>query len=129
MRFSSAILACQCLRYIEGTAQSGRISWLLPCISSTLFICVMWMWQISCMHHIVCRIARTSGDIRFFSFLLDMMLINMFIIYWTECKKRSQKSVSHLQLCEALIRGREPRGDPQPLRTRSFHYPIFMELQ
>jgi hypothetical protein len=42
-----------------------------------------------------------------FFFLLDMTVVNMFIIYLAEYKKRSQKPVSHLQfkikLCEALL--------------------------
>jgi hypothetical protein len=44
-----------------------------------------------------------------FFFLLDMIMINMFIIYLVECKKRLQKLVSHVQfmveLYEVLTRG------------------------
>jgi hypothetical protein len=48
---------------------------------------------------------------RIFFFLLNMTVVNMFIIYLAECKRRSQKPVSHLQfrvkLCEALLHGWE----------------------
>jgi hypothetical protein len=70
---------------------------------------------------------------RVFFFLLDMMVVNMFIIYLAECKRRVQRPVSHLQfrvkLCEALLQNWKPQGYSAHPLSRSYCYPIFMELR
>jgi hypothetical protein len=70
---------------------------------------------------------------RIFFILLDMTVVNMFIIYLAEYKRRSQKPVSHLQfrvkLCEALLHGWEPQKHPAHPLSRSYCYSVFTELQ
>jgi hypothetical protein len=70
---------------------------------------------------------------RIFFFLLDMTVVNMFIIYLAECKRRLQKPVSHLQfwvkLCETLVHGWEPQRHPARPLSRNFCYPVFMGLK
>jgi hypothetical protein len=70
---------------------------------------------------------------RIFFFLLDMTVVNMFIIYLAKCKRRSQKLVNHLQfwvkLCEALVHGWEPQRHPAHPLSRSYCYPVFTELK
>jgi hypothetical protein len=62
-----------------------------------------------------------------------MIVVNMFIIYFAECKKRSQRPVSHLhfmvKLCEALLQNWEPQGRPTNPLCRNFCYPVFIELK
>ena len=68
---------------------------------------VVWTWRINCKRHIAWRTALTNGGTRFSFFLLDMAVINMFLIYLAKCKKRSQKLVTLVQfrveLCEVLL--------------------------
>jgi hypothetical protein len=50
---------------------------------------------------------------KIFFFLLDMIVVNTFIIYLAECKRPSKKPISHLQfrvkLCEALLQQWPPQ--------------------
>jgi hypothetical protein len=70
---------------------------------------------------------------RVFFFFLDMTVVNMFIIYMAECKRRGQRLVSHLQfrvkLCEALLQNWEPQGHSAHPLSRRYCYPIFTELR
>jgi hypothetical protein len=92
---------------------------------------VVWIWQTSCGLRRVRETTSISGGVGFF-FLFDMMVVNMFIIYLAEYKKRSQKLVSHLEfrvkLCEALLQSWELQGHPTRPWSRNYCYPIFMEL-
>jgi hypothetical protein len=91
------------------------------------------MWRTSCTGHIGSKTIPTSGGTGFSLFLLDRTVVNMFIIYLAECKRTSQKPVSHLQfrikLCEAFLQNWEPQGHPVHPLSRSYYYHVFTELQ
>ena len=68
-----------------------------------------------------------------FFFLLDMMVVNMFIIYLAECKRRLQKPVSHLEfwvkLYEALLLGWKPQRHPARPLSKIYCYLVFTKLK
>jgi hypothetical protein len=69
---------------------------------------------------------------RIFFFLLDTTVVNMYMIYLVECKRRSKPLVTHLQfrveLCEALLQQWRSLRAPKPPRRRGYYYPVFTEL-
>jgi hypothetical protein len=62
-----------------------------------------------------------------------MTIVNMFIIYLAELKRRLQKPVSHLQfwvkLCEVLLHGWKPQRHLARPLSKSYCYLVFTELK
>jgi hypothetical protein len=67
---------------------------------------------------------------RVFLFLIDMTIMNMFIMYTDECKngEHPSKPMTHLQfrttLCEHLLRGWEGRNCLAALLSNGYFFPI-----
>jgi hypothetical protein len=74
----------------------------------------------------ILKTAPTSGSTGFYFFLLDMTVVNMFIIYLVECKRRSKKPINHLQfrvgLCEVLLHQWGPGENQGPPRSINYCY-------
>jgi hypothetical protein len=70
---------------------------------------------------------------RIFFFLLDTIVVNMYIIYLAECKMRSKSSITHLQfrveLWETLLQQWRSIKAPKPPCQRGYCYTVFTELR
>jgi hypothetical protein len=68
-----------------------------------------------------------------FFFLLDMIVVNMYIIYLAECKRRLKPPITHLQfmveLCDVLLQQWRSTRHPGPPRWQGYCYPVFIEVR
>jgi hypothetical protein len=70
---------------------------------------------------------------RIFFFLLNMIVVNIYIIYLAECKMRSKPPVTHLQfrveLCEVTLQQWRSMKTSEPPCWRGYCYHVFTKLR